>query len=77
VSPVNASVEILDATPKALPLEGGGLGGGVRAALTGASTRGDIDDASRALLFNAQLSPPSPALPPSRGKGEVVLGGLQ
>jgi very-short-patch-repair endonuclease len=51
---------------KALPLDGGGLGGGVAAATP-------IDPRSAPTVVlppAAAASPPSPALPPSRGKGE-------
>jgi len=53
-------------TRKALPLDGGGLGGGVdMAAPEGLESAPAFD---RSLV--AAGSPPSPTLPPSRGKGE-------
>jgi len=59
--------------PGALPLDGGGLGGGEATAYTddGAGGGGVSSDRS----VDRLPSPPSPALPPSRGKGvEIVLG---
>jgi len=60
---------------KALPLEGGGLGGGGAAIAkdVGAKGRGEDISASRAASGNILPAPPSPALPPSRGKGDSRL----
>ena len=55
---------------KALPLEGGGLGGGE---VTDAS--GEILETSPALISDIGAPPPSPALPPSRGKGVTIVKG--
>src|SRR5690606_10516612 len=55
---------------KALPLEGGGLGGGEDRALTAEGRRRSV---SCALSRKVAATPPSPTLPPSRGKGETVL----
>ncbi len=52
----------------ALPLDGGGLGGGESAELT--TEREMATAPNDALRDNAMHSPPSPTLPPSRGKGE-------
>jgi very-short-patch-repair endonuclease len=53
---------------KALLLEGGGLGGGVAAELKGG--RGLASAPKDALNTTVLRTPPSPALPPSRRKGE-------
>ncbi len=53
-------------TGKALPLDGGGLGGGVAADLP-EWLRSEPSDT---LPERAARTPPTPALPPSRGKGE-------
>jgi len=52
----------------ALPLDGGGLGGGVSAELTMGLEMAPSPDSS--LHPDVLHSPPSPTLPPSRGKGE-------
>ena len=60
---------------KALPLDGGGLGGGARADLP-ESDAGGMVDAAPCVTSGASLhTPPSPTLPPSRGKGgaEVTI----
>jgi ATP-dependent Lhr-like helicase len=62
-------------SPQALPLEGGGLGGGGAAVLTENGAEGADDDASSATSVDAEPSPPSPALPPSRGKGVTIIRG--
>jgi very-short-patch-repair endonuclease len=55
------------ASTRALPLDGGGLGGG-----EATGDEGKAREASLASLSSSPAcSPPSPALPPSRGKGEV------
>jgi very-short-patch-repair endonuclease len=53
-------------TRRALPLDGGGVGGGAVAALPPKNRSAP----SRAFPTAALETPPSPALPPSRGKGE-------
>jgi very-short-patch-repair endonuclease len=53
-------------TGKALPLDGGGLGGGVAAEMK--KEAGPEPNAS--LSGTSARTPPTPALPPSRGKGE-------
>jgi very-short-patch-repair endonuclease len=53
---------------KALLLDGGGLGGGVAAEVKG--PRRLAPTPNGAARPNALLTPPSPALPPSRRKGE-------
>jgi very-short-patch-repair endonuclease len=58
--------ESIRLTIKALPLDGGGLGGGVR---TGGEN--DAGLTSPAFLSAPTVrTPPSPTLPPSRGKGD-------
>ncbi|MGV9009125.1 ligase-associated DNA damage response DEXH box helicase [Brevundimonas sp.] len=63
------------APTEALPLEGGGLGGGGGIDVARRETGGTIDDASRATSDRTVPSPPSPTLPPSRGKGVVIVTG--
>ena len=53
----------------ALPLDGGGLGGGEVGARAGTSAVGPAPNG--VLLGVALPTPPSPTLPPSRGKGEA------
>jgi very-short-patch-repair endonuclease len=64
---VHGCVEIVK---KALLLDGGGLGGGVAAEVTGG--RGMAPAPNGARGPDALLTPPSPALPPSRRKGEEI-----
>ncbi|MDB5468967.1 MAG: hypothetical protein JWR84_527 [Caulobacter sp.] len=53
---------------KALPLEGGGLGRGVRAAFDG---QAQLGAGAQTRSSGRQVdAPPTPTLPPSRGKGE-------
>ena len=61
---------VVDAVRKALalPLDGGGLGGGEAGAFTGASALGSAPTGIHPDA--AQQTPPSPTLPPSRGKGD-------
>ncbi|AYG94890.1 ligase-associated DNA damage response DEXH box helicase [Brevundimonas naejangsanensis] len=60
-------------SPRALPLERGGLGGG---GVAGVNKAGAGDGGvSRAEHFGRPLAPPSPALPPSRGKGVLIVLG--
>jgi len=54
----------------ALPLDGGGLGGGAFGALASRDTLGS--EPSGAGPATAQYTPPSPTLPPSRGKGDEI-----
>ncbi len=54
-----------DQPPEALPLDGGGLGGGV-AAVGDGKVRSAPNEPSTA---SSAPTPPSPTLPPSRGKG--------
>jgi very-short-patch-repair endonuclease len=53
-------------TNKALPLDGGGLGGGVAAELPEWIRSAPTEP----LSTSPARTPPTPALPPSRGKGE-------
>jgi very-short-patch-repair endonuclease len=67
---VNDVAAVVEAIQKllALPLDGGGLGGGVSAELTAGLVMAPAPN--DALRPNALHSPPSPTLPPSRRKGE-------
>ncbi len=53
-------------TNKALPLDGGGLGGGVAAEMN----EGARSAPNQSFSANPARTPPTPALPPLRGKGE-------
>jgi len=54
----------------ALPLDGGGLGGGAFGAFAGQDALGS--EPSGVGPAPAQHTPPSPTLPPSRGKGDEI-----
>ena len=54
----------------ALPLDGGGMGGGEGSAHAGRAAVGS--EPISAFASNALLTPPSPTLPPSRGKGDEL-----
>jgi very-short-patch-repair endonuclease len=54
----------------ALPLDGGGLGGGAFGAFAGQDAPGS--EPSGVGPAPAQHTPPSPTLPPSRGKGDEI-----
>ena len=61
-------------SPQALPLEGGGLGGGAAAVLTG-NGAGGVDDALSSSTDNSLPALPSPTLLPSGRKEVVVVKG--
>ena len=62
-------------SPQALPLEGGGLGGGGGVVFPKRGAGGANEDASGETSFATEPSTPSPALPPSRGQGVVIVKG--
>jgi very-short-patch-repair endonuclease len=70
VQVINDIYGVVDAVKQALalPLDGGGLGGGVGEAFAGQAALGS--EPTGAKSPNAQLTPPSPTLPPLRGKGD-------
>jgi len=55
----------------ALPLDGGGLGGGAGHELAGMAGLGSEPNGAKSA--KALPTPPSPTLPPSRGKGDETL----
>ncbi len=64
------AARLLVVSPKALPLDGGGLGGGVAAEMT----EGVCSAPNELLSASPAHTPPTPALPPSaNGKGEPIL----
>ncbi|HKR89513.1 MAG TPA: endonuclease domain-containing protein [Phenylobacterium sp.] len=70
VQVLNDLYGVVDAvrTALALPLDGGGLGGGEAGALAGEFALGSEPTVARP--SGAVHTPPSPPLPPSRGKGD-------
>ena len=69
VNDVEACMAVI-AKQLALLLDGGGLGGGESAGLTGGRERAPTPNSAQVLT--ALRTPPSPALPPSRRKGEEL-----
>ncbi|QDH74601.1 ligase-associated DNA damage response DEXH box helicase [Brevundimonas sp. M20] len=61
-------------SPEALPLKGGGLGGGAVAVIAEAGAEG-ADEASSATSGGSPPPPQSLPFPPSRGKGVVIVRG--
>ncbi|MDB5446105.1 MAG: hypothetical protein JWQ97_1422 [Phenylobacterium sp.] len=72
VQVLNDIETVLETVEKALalPLDGGGLGGGAPAVDAVGSALGS--QPISATIGDAQPPPPSPALPPSRGKGDQI-----
>lgn len=72
VQVVNDLYGVVDAVrlALALPLDGGGLGGGEASAFGGEFALGS--EPTVASLARAMHTPPSPTLPPSRGKGDEI-----
>lgn len=72
VQVVNDLYGVVDAVrlALALPLDGGGLGGGEAGALAGVVALGS--EPAVASQPTAMHTPPSPTLPPSRGKGDEI-----